>query len=224
MNLKSLFCGVLIASSLITSKKAVACSWIAPPLVGYVLNSEIVVVGTVTQASKTTATLAVESYLKGEHREPKLLIDNQVYDTGPSCTPLTPVRGDRFLEGQQVLMFLDSSTQQANQPKLWHPIGVSDEAAFPVQEGRLLPGLYPYLVLKHDPRHISAASLQTYIQAGKPVSSLAEAKDAIARIAGPSVEIKQQKINQQSLLPLTLPAGAAVMTASLAIKQHQKKT
>ncbi|PZD74778.1 hypothetical protein C1752_00651 [Acaryochloris thomasi RCC1774] len=196
MNFKSLFCGVLIASSLMTSTKAVACSWIAPPLVGYVLNSEIVVVGTVIQASETTATLAVESYLKGEHREPKLLIDNQVYDTGPSCTPLTPIQGNRFSQGQQILMFLDSEPQS----QLWYPIGVSDEAAFPVQEGRLLPGLYPYLFLKHDHRHVSEESMLKHIREGKPVSSLAEAKDAIANIAGPSVEIKQQKTNQQSLL------------------------
>ncbi len=176
-----------------TSPKAAACSWISPPLVGYVLNSEIVVVGTVTQARETTATLAVESYLKGESQGPQLLIDNQVYDTGASCSPLTPVRGNRFTAGQQILMFLDSETRATNQPPLWHPIGVSDEAAFPIEEGRLQPGLYPYLVLKHDPRHISKASLEQNMQSGEPVPSLAAAQDAIAIIAGPSIDIPKQE-------------------------------
>lgn len=193
MNLKFLSCSLIVASVVMTAPKAVACSWIAPPLVGYVLNSEIVVVGTVTQASETTATLAVESYLKGEPQEPQLLIDNQIYDTGASCSPLRPVQGNRFTEGQNILMFLDSETRAENQPQLWHPIGVSDEAAFPIQEGRLLPGLYPYLVLKHDPRHVSEASLQEYMQAGEPVPSLAAAKDAIAIIAGPSIDIPKQE-------------------------------
>jgi hypothetical protein len=161
--------------------RAIACSWIAPPLTGYVQFSQVIVVGTVENATESMATIKVESYLKGDRPASTLTIDNYLYDTGASCSPLRPRQGHRFVQNEQVLLFLEADASRSD---LWHPVGVSDEAAFPIKNETLLPGMLG-LNLRHDPEHLQLLEppFAYFRIEGTPVQTLVEAKRAIADIS-----------------------------------------
>jgi hypothetical protein len=160
--------------------KAIACSWVAPPLTGYVQRSQVIVVGTVEKSTDAVATVRVESYLKGDRPESTLQVDNYLYDTGGSCSPLLPMLGYRFVENDQVLLFLDADPQKTD---LWHPVGVNDEAAFPISQGKLLPGMLN-LQLMHNPEHLQHLDPPDSYRRieSQPLQSLVEAKRAISEV------------------------------------------